>query len=158
MTPYFNTPTRIASLLPAAKVWEGTPFVPNAAIPKAGVSCQKLVGGILITTGHLPAGFVLPDEPMSWANAHKDSILVKFMAANTDKFLPVPLPAYCNALPGDVLGIHFGGCIHHCGLVLTAEGKFIHVVRTRNAGVQYSSLKDATFMRLVKAVWRPVTV
>ena len=157
MTPYFNTPERIASLKVAAKAWEGTPFMANAAVPKAGVSCQKLTGSILIATGHLPAGFQIPDEPMSWGHAHMDSILEKFMAENPDKFAPAAMPAYLTAQPGDVVGIHFGGCIHHCGLVLDANGKFIHCVRSRASGVQYSSLKEAVFMRMVKRVWRPIT-
>ena len=155
MTPYFNTSERIALLAPAAKAWERTPFMPNAAIPQAGVSCQKLVGSILIATGALPAGFDLPDEPMAWANAQTESLVEKFMAAHPDVFAPVAMPAYLTAQPGDVVGIHFGGCIHHCGLVLDAKGKFIHAVR--GPGVQYSSLKEAVFMRMVKKIWRPVT-
>ena len=156
MIPFFNTPERLEQLKAVAQSWIGTPFVPNAAVKGAGVSCQKLVGSILIECGHLPAGFKLPDEPMGWANAHADSLIVKHMEANPTLFSPVPLPAYLTAQPGDVLGIRFGGCIHHCGIVVAAEGKFIHCVRNRAAGVQYSHLGEAVFMRMVKAVWRPV--
>ena len=156
MTPFFNTPARIQQLDEASTAWLGTPFMPNAAVKGAGVSCQKLVGSLLIECGHLPAGFTIPDEPMSWGNAHTDSLLVKFMAAHPDKFSPVPLPAWATAAPGDVLGIRFGGCIHHCGLVLEAGGKFIHCVRMRTGGVQFSQLREPVFMKMVKAVWRPI--
>ena len=153
MTPYFNTPERIAALKRAATSWLGTPFVPNAAIKGHGVSCQKLAGHVLMDAGFLPAGFELPAEPMNWSHAHTDSLLEQFMARHADCFALVELPAYQHALPGDVLGIRYGGCVHHCGLVLS-EGSFVHCLRDR--GVIISHLREAVYMRLVKTICRPL--
>jgi len=154
MNPYFDSPERIAALKAAALPWLGTPFVPNAAIRGAGVSCQKLVGSILIETGALPAGFALPDEPMEWGQAHTDSLVEQFMAAHADRFALIDGPAFVVAQPGDVLGIRFGGCVHHCGLVLAEHGAFIHCIR--GEGVILGEIRDAVFMRMVKRVWRPL--
>ncbi len=153
MTPYFHTPERIVVLKRAATSWLGTPFVPNAAVKGAGVSCQKLVGSVLIEAGALPAAFTLPNEPMAWGHAHTDSLLEQFMARHADRFASVELPAYQNALPGDVLGIRFGGCVHHCGLVLS-EGNFVHCLRDR--GVIISHLCEPVYLRLIKKIWRPI--
>ena len=164
MTPFFNTPERIASLVVIAKSWEGTPFMPNAAVKGAGVSCQKLVGHILIEAGALAPDFPLPEEPMSWGNAQTDSLFEKFMAEHPERFALVPLPAFQTAAPGDVLGIQNGGCVHHCGLVLDAYGQFIHCIRLHGAsprhaglaGVMVSNLREPIFMRMVKKIWRPL--
>ena len=161
---FFNTPQRIASLAVIAKSWEGTPFMPNAAVKGAGVSCQKLVGHILIEAGALPVDFPLPEEPMSWGNAHTDSLFEKFMDERSEQFAPVPPPAWPNARPGDVLGIQNGGCVHHCGLVLDAAGSFVHCIRLHNtsprhaglSGVMTSSLLEPVFRRMVKRIWRPL--
>lgn len=150
---YFSTSERINALELAVESWLGTPFVPNAAIKGHGVSCQKLVGHILIESGFLPAGFELPAEPMNWSQAHNDSLLEQFMARHADRFANVELPAYQNALPGDVLGIRYGGCVHHCGLVLSV-GSFVHCLRDR--GVIISHLREPVYMRLVKKIWRPL--
>ena len=155
MTPYFNSPERIEVLKQAATSWLGTPFVPNAAIKGAGVSCQKLVGSILIEAGALPASFALPDEPMSWGQAQTESLVEKFMAANADRFELVEGPAFVDAEPGDVLGIRHGGCVHHCGLVLAEHGSFIHCIR--GEGVVLGEIRDAVFMRMVKRIWRPIS-
>ena len=150
---YFSTTERIKTLEQAAAGWRGTPFVPNAAIKGHGVSCQKLVGHILMDTGFLPAEFDLPAEPMNWSQAHTDSLLEAFMARHADCFALVNLPAYQHALPGDVLGIRYGGCVHHCGLVLS-NGSFVHCLRDR--GVLISHLSEPVYMRLVKKIWRPL--
>ena len=157
MTPYFNSPERIAQLKASATQWLGTPFVPNACIKGAGVSCQKLVGAILAECGHLPPTLRIPDEPMDWGNAHCDSLVEKFMAGQTQLFGEVPLPAYLTALPGDVVGIRYGGCVHHTGLVIGADGQFIHAIR-RFGGVRFSHLREPVFMRLVQKIWRPLAV
>jgi len=155
-TNFFSTSERIAALKVAALPWLGTPFVPNAAVKGAGVSCQKLVGGILIEAGALPLSFELPNEPMEWGQAHSDSLVEQFMAAHADRFALIDGPAFVVAQPGDVLGIRFGGCVHHCGLVLAEHGAFIHCIR--GEGVILGEIRDAVFMRMIKKVWRPLRV
>ncbi len=152
MNPFFNTPEKIAALSVVANAWRGTPFMPNAAVKGAGVSCQKLVAAIYIETGVWPADKHIPEGPMDWSHAHKESLVEKFMAEQTE-FVLVP-PAQSPA-PGDMLGIQIGGCIHHCGLLLTVGGRFIHCMRD-GLGVQVGCTRDATYLQRIKKVWRPV--
>lgn len=154
-TNYFNSPERIASLSVAAKSWAGTPFVPNAAIKGHGVSCQKLAGLVLMEAGALPLDFDLPSEPMNWSHANKESLLEQFMDGQPEFFTAIKTPAYLNAQPGDVIGIFYGGCVHHCGVVLP-NGTFVHCIRGH--GVIISHLRDAAYMRTVRRIWRPLEV
>ena len=156
MTPYFSTPERLVDLRIAAKSWWGTPFVPNAAIKGHGVSCQKLAGLLLMEAGALPLNFELPSEPMNWSHANKDSLLEKFMDGHPDFFASVEGPAYLTARPGDVVGILYGGCVHHCGVVLHPNGDFIHCIRGH--GTIISHLRDAAYMRTVRRIWRPLEI
>jgi cell wall-associated NlpC family hydrolase len=162
IAPYFNSIERILQLETIAESWKGTPFMPNAAIKGAGVSCQKLIGQIYIEIGFLPADFKIPEGPMDWSNAHKDSLIAAFMdtlpnfiEVGRDARLgeasrrPVPIA------PGDMIGIKLGGCIQHCGVVLNTNGKFIHCLRDR-VGVQFNNIRDANYMKRIEKVWRPI--
>jgi hypothetical protein len=137
--------------------------MPNAAIKGAGVSCQQLVGMIYIETGFLPSDFKLPEGPMDWSNAHTDSLIVAFMD-NQPNFIEVGRdsrpaggaqwePATCR--PGDMIGIKLGGCVQHCGIVINTDGKFIHCLRDKQ-GVQFSNVRDASYMKRIEKIWRPV--
>ena len=150
MIPYFNHPARVAQLRLVADQWLGTPFMPNAAIKGAGVSCQKLIGAIYIETGALPANFTVPEGPMEWSHAHTDSLIAKFMETQPQFEMIESGPA----LPGDMVGIKLGGCVHHCGLVVGADGKFIHCLRSY--GVMFSSLRDASYLKRREKIWRPL--
>ena len=149
MKPYFDTVERILRLETAAASWLGTPFMPHAAVKGAGVCCQKLVGSLYIESGFLPPDFTLPDGPMDWSHAHKDSLIAAFMDARPD-FCGTDLRSVC---PGDMLGIRIGGCIHHCGVVLPG-GKFIHCLR--GSGVIFSNIRDASYLSRIEKIWRPV--
>jgi len=151
MKRYFDTINKLMTLQYHADLWVGTPFMPNAAIKGAGVSCQKLVGRIYIETGFLPKNFVIPEAPMDWSNAHTDSMLEKFMEGRPEFFLT---PDVLRPAPGDLIGIQIGGCVHHCGIVLNAEGVFIHCLRSR--GVIISNVRDATYMQRIRKIWRPI--
>lgn len=152
---FFSTPERVARLATAAKSWAGTPFVPNAAIKGHGVSCQKLAGLVLMEAGALPLYFELPSEPMNWSHANKESLLEQFMDGQPEFFTAIKTPAYLNAQPGDVIGILYGGCVHHCGVVLP-NGTFVHCIRGH--GVIISHLRDAAYMRTVRRIWRPLEI
>jgi cell wall-associated NlpC family hydrolase len=150
--PYFNTPEKIAQLQFHAAQWLGTPFMPNAAVKGVGVSCQQLVGAIYKSTDVFPADFEIPEGPMDWSGAHKNSLVAEFMDAQPGfQTLAFNLQTF---LPGDMLGIKLGGCIHHCGLVVAADGKFIHCLR--GSGVVFSSLRDASYLSRIGKIWRPI--
>lgn len=150
-TPFFKNPDRIAQLQFHAATWLGTPFMPNAAIKGAGVSCQKLVGTVLIECAALPKGFDIPEGPMNWSAAHKDSLIEKFFAGQPDFFLEMDRML---SQPGDVVGFQLGGCVHHLGIILDERGQFIHCLRGN--GVAFNNLHDASYWTRLARVWRPV--
>jgi cell wall-associated NlpC family hydrolase len=152
-TPFFNTPDRIAKLQFYAGTWIGTPFMPNAAFKGSGVSCQKLVGSILVECGALPKDFAIPEGPMDWAGAHKDSIIAQFLDEHPEHFTVVENKFAPQ--PGDLIGLKIGGCVHHLGLMLAAEGTFIHCLR--NNGTTTNNIHDASYWIRIGQVWRPVT-
>ena len=151
MKPFFDNPAAVARLQSVADQWLGTPFMPNAAIKGAGVSCQKLVGAIYVESGFLPAGFQIPEGPMEWSNAHHDSLIAAFMET-LPEFETMPSTALVQ--PGDMVGFKLGGCVHHCGVVIGGGGKFIHCLRGH--GAMFSSLRDASYLKRIEKIWRPI--
>jgi len=149
MKAHFDCPEHLARLQYHAVSWLHTPFMPNAAIKGSGVSCQKLVGRIYIECGFLPPDFVIPEGPMDWSAAQKTSLISEFMNAQP-QFAVVTAPAQT----GDMVGFKLGGCLHHCGLMLFADGKFIHCLRNR--GTIISNLRDATYAGRIQRIWRPI--
>ena len=152
MNAYFSTPARLAALDAAARAWLGTRFMPNAAVRGEGVSCQKLVGSLYVDAGFLPAGFQIPEGPMEWGNAQTRSLIGEFMAAQSHLFTEI-IPAN-QWQPGDMAGFKLGGCVHHCGVVINADGTFIHALRHVNTA--FSNLRDATYLRRLEKIWRPI--
>lgn len=150
MKPYFENAASVARLQFHAFEWLGTPFMPNAAVKGRGVSCQKLVAAIYVETGFFPAGFTAPDGPMDWAHAQKESFFASWMAAHPELFTVATA-----ARPGDLLGFNLGGCIHHCGIVVGVDGKFIHCLR--GPGTILSDVNDATYLQRIEKIWRPIT-
>ena len=155
ITPYFNTPARQATLQVIASQWLGTPFMPNAAVKGAGVSCQKLVGAIYIECGFLPAAFLIPEGPMDWGTSHTKSLVGDFMAAQSARFVEVLDARLAAVQPGDMVGFQLGGCIHHCGLVIQGNGDFIHALRRANTSI--ANVRDATYHARLEKIWRPVS-
>lgn len=154
-TSFYNAPDRIIALRTAALGWLGTPFMGNAAVKGAGVSCQTLVAHIYIESGFLPADFEIVKAPMDWSHAQTESVVVKAVNEHPDKFAPVP-PFPLNALrPGDLLGFRIGGCVHHCGVVTAEHGQFIHCLR--GPGTVFSELLDASYASRLDNVWRPIS-
>jgi cell wall-associated NlpC family hydrolase len=151
MNAFFSTPERIARLQAVADGWEGTPFMPNAAVRGAGVSCQKLAGRIYIETGFWPETSTIPEGPMDWSHAHTRSLIAGFLATRPEFAV---LGGQAAIQPGDLLGFKLGGCVHHCGIAVAAGGRFIHCLRGR--GAQYSNLGDATYLSRLGNVWRPI--
>lgn len=147
MKPYFDSPEKIARLQFHAGEWIGTPFMPNACIMGAGVSCQKLVGALYQSAGFV-AGELVPDGPMDWSHAQTESLVEQFMDARRD------FSQVTAWQPGDLLGIKIHGCIHHCGVVVCTSGKFIHCLRGR--GTIFGNARDATYLQRIKKIWRPM--
>ena len=147
MNLFFDTPEKILVLQTVAASWIGTPFMPNAAVKGAGVSCQKLAGAIYAECGFITPEFAIPDGPMDWGHAHKDSLIEPFMATVPNMIVVEKWQ------PGDMVGFKFGGCLHHSGICIAADGRFVHCFR--NAWVIFGNLRDATYQSRLAKIWRP---
>ncbi len=152
MTPFFNTPDRIIALRAAAASWLGTPFMGNAAVKGAGVSCQTLVASIYIESGFLPPDFEIVKAPMDWSHAQTESLVVKAVSSLPHFFKPIEGMSLAT---GDLVGFKIGGCVHHCGIVVDAGNRFIHCLRGH--GTVYSEIRDATYLSRLENAWRPIT-
>jgi len=146
MTPtWFNTPGRILALDLEAQSWLGTPFFPNSQSKGRGVSCQKLAAAIYEAVGF--AQLDVPEVPMSWARSNRDSLVLRFLDGH-----PVFEQVVDGLVPGDLLGFRINRTVHHVGIALDGR-RFVHCVDL--AGVQITTLEDATWGGRLAAVWRP---
>lgn len=150
MKPFFDTAAKIEQLRAVAESWRGTPWMPNAAIKGAGVSCQKLAGEIYRECGlTVPE---IPDGPMNWSQANTRSLIAEFVDG-LGFVEPIPFIAYVPSA-GDLVGFKIGGCVQHLGIMLDNRCAFIHAFR--NQGVMFSELTDPAFFQRVGCIWRPI--
>ncbi len=150
---FFESPERIAQLQFHAGLWIGTPFMPHGSTRGGGVCCQRLVGSLYKELGFLPEAFEIPTGPMDWSHAQTKSLIADFMAGCAH-FAEIASAGSNGARPGDMVGFTLGGCLHHCGIVIAADGQFIHCLR--GPGVLFSSLRDASYMSRLEKIWRPL--
>ncbi|MDE1906157.1 MAG: hypothetical protein KGH75_06860 [Rhodospirillales bacterium] len=129
--------------------------MPNAARRGEGVCCQKLVGALYAELGVVAKDFEVPSGPMDWSHANERSLIGEFMAAQP-QFADVTQDWLLSRTfaPGDMVGFKIGGCLHHCGIVIAADGQFIHSLRGR--GTIFSNLRDATYFSRIEKIWRPL--
>ncbi len=147
MTPWFNTPARIAALEAAAAAWIGTPYVQSGAVRGSGASCHKLGAAVLID-----AGYPLPPAPeRGLTKLHRYTAAMRaWLEEHPKHFAAVPLEALA---PGDVLLCEIG--IGHIGLYVGDPGaRALQVLR--NAATHYVSLNDPQARRFVLAAYRPL--
>lgn len=137
-----------------ASSWIGTPWMPNGCVKGAGVSCQMLVASIYKEAGILPASVVIPEGPMNWSVAHKQSIIEPFIDSELSEWFQ-PIHSRMPQ-PMDLISFTIGGCGHHLGVV-TSENPptFIHILMQRS--VIESRLDDASWLKRLNRVWRPRT-
>jgi hypothetical protein len=154
MNTYFTSQSRRQLLADEAEKWRGTPFMPNGCIKGAGVSCQKLVGALYIATGVWPEDLKVPDGPMGWSNAHEDSLITAVMEGEVKAGRFADVSDFSEVMPGDLVGFKLGGCLHHLGVTLTTSGMFVHCIR--GPGVMFSELRDATYLKRIEKIWRPL--
>lgn len=141
---------RVGTLLDSAASWVGTPFCPNAKIRGGGVSCQMLAGEIYRECGFF-TDELIPEGPMDWGNASTESLIARWVESLPGKFNERNV--HDVRYPGDLIGFKLGGCVHHLGVMLTGN-KFIHCLP--KAGVMLNRIDDATFLKRVSRIWRPV--
>lgn len=152
---WFLPAQRVELLRACAASWIGTKFHPNGEVKSAGVSCQKFPGCLYKEVGFLPAGVGIPDGPIDWSRANTDSLIATHIDEAMQKyFAPVEIVPGSVPRPGDLVGFQGRGmgCVHHLGIVLGIS--FVHVVK--HHGVIESMLQDATYVRSLRRVWRPI--
>ncbi|MBI3878965.1 MAG: hypothetical protein HY301_02745 [Verrucomicrobia bacterium] len=171
MTPYFNTPEKLAALAVEQSSWAGTPWHRNAALKGVGADCVQWIGAGLVNVGHLPH-FTPPRYNVDGGHHESDSALVTWLAQQGKFFARVDLaeasvggcvncgaapnpPRLYQCEPGDVLCfcLHTGRIEWHAGW-FRGEGKVLHTLEGHSIVEQ--SLGDSTYNRRLKAVFRPV--
>ncbi|MCL4179177.1 MAG: C40 family peptidase [Verrucomicrobia bacterium] len=138
-----------ARLIQVARRWLGTPFVPHACIPQAGVDCVQLVAAIYWETGAIDDR-QFPDYTMDGGEHRNSSQVLEWLEASTRFERLTPGAAVQS---GDIACFRMGRVPHHVGLILQPP-LFIHAMR--NYGVIESRLDDPTFAKRLMAVYRPV--
>ena len=146
---FFDSPWKQARLVQVARRWLGTPFIPHACIPGAGVDCVQLVGAIYWETGAIDDPR-FPDYTMDGGEHRISSQVLEWLEASTRFERLTPGAAVQT---GDLACFRMGRVPHHVGLVLQPP-LFIHAMR--NYGVIESRLDDPTFAKRLMAVYRPV--
>lgn len=132
-----------------AMKWKGTPFVPHAAQPGAGVDCVHLCAEILQEAG-LIGDYSFPTYRCDSGSHRAESTVLRWLESQVG-FLQVPVGAHPE--PGDVLCFRVGRTAHHVGLALGRQ-RFIHALRGK--GVLVSTLRDPTYAKRFVAAYRPV--
>jgi len=148
-TAFYDTSWKQARMVEVAQRWLGTPFIPHACIPTAGVDCAQLVAAIYWET-HAIDEPRFPDYTMDGGEHRNSSQVVEWFEGNR-KF--ERLPPETAVQPGDAACFRMGRVPHHVGLVLLPP-IFIHAMR--NYGVIESRLDDPTFAKRLLAIYRPV--
>ncbi len=153
MKPYFDSPARCARLVQSALEWTGTPFAPHAAVKGAGVDCVWLAARLYIESGFLDK-FNPPDYTMD-GGLHNELSPVLNWIERSGKFQAIGEGRGAMGKIGDLLCFRMGRSVHHVGVVLTPT-TFVHVYR--GYSVMQSWLDDATWLRRLAAIFRPVEI
>lgn len=147
MNAYFDNELLQQRLLYHAAQWIGTPFIPHAAIEKAGVDCVNLVAQIYIACGFLKK-FNPPKYTLQEGKHARKSKVVEWIE-QSGSFEKVEWPAI-----GDALCFQFRQAVeHHVGLKLDRD-KFLHVMERRK--VEIASLNDFAYRRTLRSIYRPI--
>jgi cell wall-associated NlpC family hydrolase len=139
------TPATLNRLATAAQVWLGTPFFPHGTTPgpDGGCSCQTLSAQLYIAAGVLPEGFDIPIGALETGFEKIQSALDTTLSKYFERAEGMPQAGDLMLFQQDRAG-HLGVCL---------GDMFIHCRRRR--GTRMSKITDATYMKLLKGVWRP---
>lgn len=140
----------MSHLAAIAASWEGTPFIPGAALKGEGVDCVHLAGEILREAGYTVPG-AWPAYRCDAGDHAEASILTGWLDASAS-FRRLTLTVE-PIQPADLLCFRLGRVPHHVGVALGAH-RFIHAMR--GYGVRISDLRDPTFARRFTAAYRPL--
>lgn len=152
MTPYYNTPERIAALHAEALTWLGTPFRTNGRAKGKAVDCHNLCYAIQRHTGAWPE-FEVPRGKSGIAGQLQVRRMSNFLETRPESVLVKDR----QPLPGDIVTGNTVGGEYHMGLYLgTVNGQPHTVIMASPRGVTLSTLADPTLRHKIVAVWRPI--
>lgn len=156
MTPFFNTPERIAALVAAADALEGTPFAPGGCIagPRGGMCCHRSVIWVLEHAGFPVHQWQIADGPMTRGTHHVGSAMAAWLDTQSDRFMPLQMESWESLQAGDVLIIRNGVGSHHAALLL-AQGRVLQSFQ--QIGVHIVTGVYEQRRRLITHVYRPIS-
>lgn len=157
---YFDDPKMQERLLFHASKLIGTPFVPHAMIPGAGMDCIHLNAWVYLQTGFLKT-FKAPQYTLDAGKHLERSALIDWLETSGRFFrlggsgnLPESagnLPAQIQ--PGDTLCFRFRARVeHHVGLAIGAK-TFLHCLQRRT--VEKADWSHPPYKQMLTAVYRP---
>lgn len=155
MTQFFEHPERIDQLQLVIDGWLGTPFVPHAMVRGGGVDCVQLAAAIMIECGVIER-FAPPAYTID-GGLHRQRSLVLEWLDGDPRFARISGQASAvRCLPGDILVFASARSAieHHVGVY--RGGASIEFVNSMpKYGVKIRTLRDGTWSRLLRAVYRP---
>lgn len=138
-----------------ARTWPGTPFFPHMAKKGVGADCVQLARAIYVEAGIVPETLQFPRYRLDGGSHRESSAVIEFLeqcphVENCASGPEVPMIAACA--PGNLVTFEVGRVAHHVGVTL-GGGKFVHAIR--RYGVIECELKDPTWLKRLRSVWRP---
>jgi len=157
--PFFSTSERVDLLNSAAREWTGTPFAAQARIAHVGVDCVQLAGAILCACGHIGSFDAGGPYTMDGGLHLQRSMVIDWLDARGSLFerWDYKTAGMSSLAPGDLLVFRASreGVEHHVGIFLGGSGAMF-VNALPKYGVRERTIRDATWQRLLRAVYRPV--
>jgi cell wall-associated NlpC family hydrolase len=155
--PFFSSPERISTLDKAAVGWLGTPFRAHnrARGPRGGVDCGNLIQELMLEAGFLAERLDLPRPPTDYGQHNAASLVCDFLETHpalTGRIAKLTDPAVLDApMPGDILGIRVGRCVHHLCIALPS-GRFVQALQPHGVTIQ----PLAEIQSRIEVIYRPI--
>lgn len=157
MNAYFRTTERVQALQACVLPWIDTPFAAHACVKGAGVDCVRFASAVMAECGVLRQ-LEFPAYTID-GGLHRERSQVLEWLDGRPEFAALPNAKPSDCLPGDILVFASarGAVEHHVGVYLGGRSaEFANAMI--KYGVKFRTLRDGTWSRLLRAVYRPVEV
>lgn len=157
MNTYFSTPDRVQALQASVLSWIDTPFAAHSCVKGAGVDCVRFASAVMAECGVLRQ-LEFPQYTIDGGLHRERSQVLEWLDARPE-FAPVANAKMGDCLSGDILAFASarGAVEHHVGVYLGGKSaEFANAMI--KYGVKVRTLRDGTWIRLLRAVYRPVEV
>lgn len=157
MNTYFGSPERVQALEASVASWIDTPFAAYSCVKGAGVDCVRFAAAVMAECGVMRE-IVFPAYTID-GGLHRDRSQVLEWLNGRPEFAVMPGAKLADCLPGDILvfASSRGAVEHHVGVYLGGRSaEFANAMI--KYGVKVRTLRDGTWSRLLRVVYRPVEV